>query len=139
MNLFYENAKICCFVEEPPFAADNYPAYVIPRGSTLVVGGGFQVGNTSLELEKEEFDKLNAYGHVLCSMLPKKQEPMDVWIGFRLYRAIGIRFDEEIIDDGEKIIMFNNYGHGGSGWTLCYGVACDTVIKVSKHFKKSKL
>jgi len=35
--------------------------------------------------------------------------------------------------------IIHNYGHGGSGWTVCWGCAEDTVKLVNNLLKKSKL
>ena len=47
------------------------------------------------------------------------------WVGLRPYREDMVNMKKTILDDGRIIV--NNYGHGGSGFTLCWGCADEVV------------
>ena len=131
-------AKVCITIEEPPLGSETAPAYIIPRAGLLCVGGSFQIGDNNTEITEEELQRLKRNAEVLCPQVAGK-EPVQHWVGFRPYRENGIRFDKIEVSatqkSGTKVTLpvFNNYGHGGSGWTLHYGAAKATVEEVEKH------
>ena len=60
-------------------------------------------------------------------------------VGLRPYRKT-IRLErEEIHFERRRIAVIHNYGHGGSGVTLCWGCALDVAQLVKKELASSKL
>lgn len=57
----------------------------------------------------------------------------DIKVCLRPFRAMGPRFDVEHV--GNKLV-FHNYGHGGSGWSLSWGSASVVVEKVSTTLQR---
>lgn len=53
----------------------------------------------------------------------KRAKSIGKWTGFRPARpSIRVEIDKNIgVREGVKFL--HNYGHGGSGWTVCTGVA----------------
>ncbi|WP_220795032.1 FAD-dependent oxidoreductase [Gluconacetobacter sacchari] len=60
------------------------------------------------------------HGSALVPMHPRVDQITDLKVCIRPFRAAGPRLDVERI--GNKIV-FHNYGHGGSGWSLSWGSA----------------
>lgn len=60
-------------------------------------------------------------------------------VGLRPMRSNGIRLEKETIsnDDGEKVNVVHNYGHGGAGYQTSYGVAA-IVIKLVDEAVQSR-
>lgn len=55
------------------------------------------------------------------------------WVGLRPGRSsIRLELDDYVTKNGQKIPMVQNYGHGGSGVTLCWGCAADVLNLVRK-------
>lgn len=50
-------------------------------------------------------------------------------VGIRPYRAEGPRMEIELL--GNKTIV-HNYGHGGSGWSLCWGAGAEAIDLVTQ-------
>lgn len=57
----------------------------------------------------------------------------DIKVCLRPFRAMGPRLDVERI--GDKLV-FHNYGHGGSGWSLSWGSATLVIDKVATTMER---
>lgn len=113
------------FAEEGPWGSDSEPAYMIPRGDKLVVGGSFGVGDYRTEITDQERRRLlqNAKNFGIDVDSPRF-EVVDEWTGFRPHRPTTMCEIDKSIED---VTMVHNYGHGGSGWTVNVGVAKEVV------------
>merc|ERR1719321_1656617 len=49
---------VAILTEEEPWGNENEPAYIIPRGNKLVVGGGYRPGDAEVVIRPEEQDRL---------------------------------------------------------------------------------
>ncbi len=50
------------------------------------------------------------------------------WVGLRPFREGTVSVEARRLADGRVVV--NNYGHGGSGFTLCWGCA-DEVVRLA--------
>lgn len=101
------------------------PAYVLPRTHEVVLGGTRQEANWSLEPDPGTTERILA----MCRRLEPKLEGCTadwVRVGLRPGRT-AVRVEAEEIGGG---VVVHNYGHGGSGYTLSWGCAEDTVALV---------
>jgi len=117
--------------EEPPWGSETLPAYCIPRGGKIAIGGTYLEGNHDDKISSKERESLqrNAY---IFGIDTDNATHVEEWVGFRPVRKPNVRveIDESFRDRGIRVI--HNYGHGGSGWTTFVGVARD-VLKLVLH------
>lgn len=109
---------------------DGLLAYCLPRGNEYTLGGTLFEGNWDTSTGKEEADALVQR----CSTLIPGVETWErtgVWTGLRPLRKDGIRLDVES-DRREGVAVVNNYGHGGSGVTACWGCA-EAAVRLVKN------
>jgi D-amino-acid oxidase len=109
-------------VEEPPWGSETHPAYLIPRGDTIVVGGTYLEGDETPVLRDSERAQLLRNATLLG--IDIAQSPVvDEWVGYRPARPlVRCEYDERYTDG---VAVFHNVGHGGSGWTVNVGAAKD--------------
>ena len=116
-------------VFEEPWASETQPAYLIPRGSSIVVGGTYLEGDEETLVRDAERKKIlkNAemLGIDLDSVAIKHES-----VGFRPYRSpVRCEFDKSgTVSD--RIPIFHSYGYGGSGWTVDVGAARECADRV---------
>jgi len=109
-------------VSSEPWGSETHPAYLIPRGDTIVVGGTVLRGDEETSIRPEERQRLLQNAQVLGIDVQQSQ-PVGEWVGFRPVRQlVKCEFEED-----SKIPIFHNYGHGGSGWTVHIGAAKECV------------
>lgn len=111
-------------VSEEPWGSETYPAYIIPRGSTVIVGGSYLEGDYECTIREEERERLMLNAERL-GIDTQKATVIGEWVGFRPFRS-PVRCELETYDDDTSITgprLFHNYGHGGSGWTINVGAA----------------
>ena len=109
--------------------ADHF-TLVLPRTNDCILGGTAQVGDWSLDIRENEIHqilnrcaKLNPeFGN--CQILGAS-------VGLRPGRE-EVRLELELSNDSLPII--HNYGHGGGGFTTCWGCAEDVVRIVASYF-----
>lgn len=65
----------------------------------------------------------------------KDAEIVSKHAGLRPSRKGGIRIESELV---KRTKVVHNYGHGGSGVTLCWGCASDVVALIKDEEKNSK-
>ena len=108
---------------------DDHPAgmaYAIPRLGKVIVGG-MAVAHTenSAPLDWEDTrQRASLYFPWLKSesVRPNANEPV---VCLRPVRANGVRLETELRNGLPPLI--HNYGHGGSGWSMCWGCAGEVL------------
>jgi D-amino-acid oxidase len=111
--------------ENGQWTTDSMPAYMIPRGGVLVVGGSLMKGEVDIRIRDEERQQLLKNAEAL-GIDTSKIEPIGQWTGFRPYRdTVRLEIDQQYSTRDMKVI--HNYGHGGSGWTINVGAAKDVA------------
>ena len=100
--------------------------YVVPRGSTVVLGGVAEEG--SEELAPDPGTAQAVLGR--CTALVPELAGARVVahrVGLRPARP-AVRLEAGRLADGRRVV--HDYGHGGAGVTLAYGCALDVVALV---------
>ena len=107
---------------------DTRPLYIFPRSNDIIIGGSADDGNESTDVWDDlKTHTLNtAFEH--NPLLQKATQLRDV-VGFRPGRD-EVRLERERLSD--TCTLIHNYGHGGAGFTLCWGCA-DTVVELAKQ------
>ncbi|KAJ1461458.1 FAD dependent oxidoreductase [Pelagophyceae sp. CCMP2097] len=115
--------------DQGPLALNEHePAYQIPRGDVVVVGGSYDEGKVG-DATEDEIKRISRNANALSggAVVSLKQ----TWVGYRPVRPGGVRLEVERHADGT--IVAHNYGHGGSGWTVALGCADDLVCMITKE------
>ena len=102
-------------------------------GGGTILGGSYQVGNSSPDPDPELAKRIMKRCIALCPSLVGNNrdagiEALDVvthGVGLRPYRKGGPRVEKEVLDAGAVVV--HNYGHGGEGYQTSYGCASDVV------------
>jgi len=139
------NCVVMC--EDKPFGSDTEPAYVIPRGDVLVVGGSYYELKKPLPRQTSTLPGIESKGFVNTTITdpaelirlasnrlalagssagpPSLVTPLRTWVGHRPVRRSGIRveLDASSVSSAAAVSVVHNYGHGGSGWTVMHGTA----------------
>lgn len=108
--------------------------YILPNQNCIILGGCKQVGNFDLK-PSEEMEK--RIWENCCRLEPSLRgaKKLRDCVGLRPYRS-SVRVE---IDPKHKRII-HNYGHGGSGVTLCWGSAVQVTKLAQKTlFERSRL
>jgi len=128
-----DSFKTCLLADAPPIGSDDRPVYAIPRGDVVAVGGFYLEDDYEPELRPEENEVLD---HNASLLLPghanSPWEEVGTWVGFRPTRVSGVKLgvNTALEGAGGGARWIDNYGHGGSGWTVASGCAqdvCDIV------------
>lgn len=113
--------------------------YIIPNQETVVLGGTKQAGdwNTNVYLKDKE-EILSGCQQIMPSI--HGAEHIKDWVGLRPGRPT-VRVEKEVMKDknGKPFVVIHNYGHGGSGVTLCWGCAEDAVKILQQTLFTAKL
>jgi len=117
---------------------DDHPlgmAYMIPRAGEIMIGGSAEKNVEDLELTLELDDTIKRAGLYVpwlrtCSSADQARQPV---VGIRPCRTTGVRL--ELDKTSFKIPVIHNYGHGGSGFSLCWGCA-EAVKKLIAETEK---
>ncbi|XP_076303870.1 D-aspartate oxidase-like [Lasioglossum baleicum] len=106
---------------------DHDSHYVIPNINTMVLGGTHQENDYDCTPRKEDSEFIYEGCRRILPAL-KGLESVKEWVGLRPGRA-SVRLESEVLESprGKKYTIIHNYGHGGSGVTLCWGCAMDVV------------
>jgi len=111
---------------------NNTVTYIIPRGGDIVLGGTFQEGNESLLISEEDTKKImERCGALYKTLDTTKVEILREKVGLRPCRP-QLRLEKELFHNGKKLVI-HNYGHGGAGWSTCFGCAFEVVGILEKH------
>lgn len=102
--------------------------HVIPNIDDVMLGGTKEVGNRSLIPDPKTKEKIWRGCLELIPSL-KNAKVVGEYVGLRPGRdPVRIDKEERTIPGSDKWLpIIHNYGHGGSGITLCWGCANDTV------------
>lgn len=108
----------------------EFQSYILPNQNYVVLGGTAHISeNTDATLEHKKWI-LESTKKIMPSL--EQAELLDEWVGFRPARKGGSR--EEVEDyqlkNGKQIKVVHCYGHGGSGLTIFWGCAGDTVKNI---------
>ena len=130
------NCTAVITTEDAPLASETEPAYVIPRGDVLVVGGTYNEGDSSNTPTDAEVARLQKVAKTFAPALAKV-EPLTAWVGHRPVRPKGVRVEvsapDAFVVSNPDITVAHNYGHGGSGFTLAWGCAADIADAIQKR------
>lgn len=106
--------------------------YVIPRGDTGMVVCGGTAGDHEWDTSTPRKAEVNAVLARCAELVPAlKHAPLlGARAGLRPMRHGGVRlgWDEDLLG------LIHCYGHGGAGWTLCWGTAEEVVALVHARF-----
>ncbi|KAF2074352.1 hypothetical protein CYY_004328 [Polysphondylium violaceum] len=112
---------------------EDHIAYVIPRINNTVLGGTAQEHDYNTEPTKKDTEEILKRAAMISPNFAKnKIEILGVKVGLRPQRH-EIRLEEEFCQGGSKLVI-HNYGHGGSGFTVSWGCAEESV-KLIDQFK----
>lgn len=108
-------------------------SYILPNRDCIILGGTKEVDNYSLSPDPETAERILRECTKVLPSLAKAVKVADC-VGLRPYRP-EIRI--EVDPSCAKII--HNYGHGGSGVTLCWGSALEVVRLARESLQKAAL
>jgi len=104
---------------------------MIPRGDVIVYGGTSDEDQWDLSVDDDAVeDIIRRCRKLLPEAYTKDMKIVGHWVGLRPFRQEKVNLEKKVLDDGR--IVVNNYGHGGSGFTLCYGCA-DEVVRLASE------
>lgn len=92
----------------------------------MILGGTHQYHNNNLEVSEDDHQFIMDGCQQLIPGM-KHAPLLKRWVGLRPGRS-SIRLETELQANGRGIV--HNYGHGGSGVTLCWGCATSVVGQV---------
>ncbi|CAF1138525.1 unnamed protein product [Didymodactylos carnosus] len=107
--------------------------YIIPQTDHVVLGGTFGMDDWNQNEDKDDTKMIMKKCTTLFPSL-KNVQVISVDIGLRPLRDT-IRLEYELIksrNTENDVHVIHNYGHGGSGVTLCWGCSKDVVDLVRK-------
>ncbi|KAL7297359.1 hypothetical protein TKK_0009749 [Trichogramma kaykai] len=101
--------------------------YVIPNVDSAILGGTRQKGDFDISVREDDLSGIREGCERLYPSINKCQE-LTHWVGLRPVRK-EVRLEKETVSysDSKNLTIIHNYGHGGSGVTLCWGCAMDVV------------
>ncbi|GMI26483.1 hypothetical protein TeGR_g2210 [Tetraparma gracilis] len=119
-----EGFNTAVLVDQPPLATPERPIYCIPRGDVVLVGGTHLEGDMEEGVREEEHAFLREHAKMLLPGGGEGFEEIGDWVGWRPVREGGVKLglNEEL---SRGVRWVDNYGHGGSGWTIATGCAED--------------
>lgn len=119
--------------------------YMLPLSDLVVCGGSAVIDNYNLINDEEESKRIIENCSKIIPAI-KDAKIVEKQVGLRPFRNGGVRLELEIIfrkfnlnHKAAQVKVIHNYGHGGSGVTLCWGCASDIcdLIKADMNLKKS--
>jgi D-amino-acid oxidase len=103
--------------------------YVIPRDDYVVLGGTADKDNWTLSPTVNEVQGiLNRCVKLVPSLIFATFH--SVWTGLRPGRT-ELRLEHD--PSFKEFVVIHNYGHGGSGWTTCWGCAEEVLKLIQQH------
>ncbi|XP_046909672.2 D-aspartate oxidase [Dermatophagoides farinae] len=102
--------------------------YILPQNDCIVLGGTKDLDNYSLEPDPNIAEQI---WKNCCNLMPTLAGAKKIgdYVGLRPYRS-SLRI--ELDDNHDDHIIIHNYGHGGSGVTLCWGSAIEVINIIKK-------
>jgi len=107
-------------------------AYIVPRTHTTVLGGTAQENDWNVQPSDDDTNRILKNCRTLSPHF-NDVEIVQVKVGLRPTRP-SIRLEPELFQEGKKVVI-HNYGHGGSGFTVCWGCANEVAEILEKHTK----
>jgi D-amino-acid oxidase len=105
----------------------NSLAYVIPRSNDGILGGTAQRGSFELQTTDAEVADIIRRCTAICPAV-SAATILEAKVGLRPGRAsVRCEIDHSVLN------VIHNYGHGGAGFTLCWGCA-DEVVSLAEAF-----
>ncbi len=92
--------------------------YILPIDDVIVLGGTYDLDNYDLSVQQNVSEDILKRCFKLLPSL-KHAEIVKEACGLRPCRSNGVRLELETIDD---VKIIHNYGHGGAGVTLAWGI-----------------
>ncbi|XP_017879258.2 tubulin polyglutamylase TTLL13-like [Ceratina calcarata] len=115
----------------------DHGSYIIPNMESVILGGTRQENDYD-RVPREEDSKFIREN--CCRILPalKNARVLKEWVGLRPGRP-EVRIEAEAYksSEGRRVKVIHNYGHGGSGVTLCWGCALD-VVEIIRNMQNTK-
>jgi D-amino-acid oxidase len=112
----------------------GYVGYIIPRNNYCCLGGTTQFNNSDKSFSLKDQKKiLELCGRMVPEVL--NTPILGNVVGLRPGRT-EVRLEGEMI---EGKLVVHNYGHGGAGWTLCWGCANEVADLVESHFNDHQI
>lgn len=105
----------------------NALAYVVPRSTDAILGGTAERGSFDLTATDVEVEGILDRCRAICPAV-ETATVLEVKVGLRPGRAT-VRCEADPVASN----VFHNYGHGGSGFTLCWGCAAE-VVRMAQEF-----
>ena len=99
--------------------------YIFPRRDLVVVGGS-EVVDGDATVRPELVARIRRRALALAPQLATR-EAGPVYVGLRPGRD-AVRLERTALPDGTPVV--HNYGHGGGGFTLCWGCARDVGVMI---------
>jgi len=112
----------------------NKMTYIIPRVDDIIIGGCAEYHEFNTAVNEAQSAEIL---HRVSAIVPKFKEAtiLETKVGLRPYRD-EIRVEAETPYNGLRLLV-HNYGHGGSGWTVCWGCA-EEVLSLLNDYEKNK-
>ena len=120
------------------FACNDGRWYILPRADDIVLGGSYDIDNWSETPDPDLAQKIFKGCQKLVPSL-SKAEIIGEWAGLRPVRE-PIRMESNY-DGPNGSLLIHCYGHGGQGFVLSWGCACEISKIVEQRLSslKSKL
>lgn len=101
--------------------------HVLPFVDNVTLGGTSQKGDWNTGINQEDREGILS---ACIKLLPSLQhaKPITDWAGLRPSRSeVRLELEDYKFDSNKSMPVIHNYGHSGSGVTLCWGCADDVV------------
>lgn len=116
--------------EEDGFHSDGLMAYALPRGPEYTLGGTIFRGDWRETCTPDEISGVLDRSLALLKLNRSDVEVTNTWAGLRPITVDSRARVAFLPHDGDDVI--GNFGHGGSGVTLCWGCA-DHVVELVRQ------
>ncbi|HEY1348124.1 MAG TPA: FAD-dependent oxidoreductase [Ktedonobacteraceae bacterium] len=106
-------------------------AYIVPRTRDIVLGGTYEEGNASTEIDPETTRSILRRCAALVPAFAAitDRDILQVACGLRPVRST-VRVEAERV--APQRLLVHNYGHGGAGITLSWGCAAEVVRLITE-------
>jgi glycine/D-amino acid oxidase-like deaminating enzyme len=111
----------------------NEMIFLVPRNDNILLIGGItepHKGGLDLTLDSPIIQRMRKRCEAFLPGLENARlDPTyPLAQGLRPFRGQNVRVERELRRAGSRIV--HSYGHGGSGWSLCFGCASDVALLV---------
>jgi len=115
---------------------EDHLVYIISRREDVILGGTLQKDNWSTDASASDTQNILKN---CAEMNPHftKPEVLEVKVGLRPGRTeVRLEAEEFYLSGANRKVVIHNYGHGGSGYTLCWGCALEAVALVEQQARR---